>query len=140
MKNSELTVVIPAKNEAKAISNLLRSLERQTYKMYQVPIYLADADSTDGTREVAAFIASRLNLLEFKVIKGGMPAYGRNYGADIFEVRNVLNEYPSGLEFADDAGIFDPEDGAVSGVESALLASGSSAEVLAGETAADEID
>jgi glycosyltransferase involved in cell wall biosynthesis len=81
MKNSELTIIIPAKNEAKAISNLLRSLERQTYKMYQVPIYLADAGSTDGTRELAVFMASRLNLLEFHVIKGGLPAVGRNYGA-----------------------------------------------------------
>ena len=81
MKNSELTVIIPAKNEAKAICNLLRSLERQTYKMYQVPIYLADAGSTDGTADLARFIASRLNLLEFHVIKGGMPAVGRNYGA-----------------------------------------------------------
>jgi hypothetical protein len=60
--------------------------------------------------------------------------------ADILEVRNVLNEYPSGLEFADDAGVFDPEDGSVADVESALLTSGSPAEVLAGEATADEID
>jgi hypothetical protein len=60
--------------------------------------------------------------------------------ADISEIRNVLNENPAGLEFADDAGVFDPEDGAVSDVESSLLTSGSTAEVLAGETAADEID
>jgi glycosyltransferase involved in cell wall biosynthesis len=79
--NPELTIIIPAKNEAKAISNLLRSLERQTYKMYQVPIYLADAKSTDGTADIARFIASRLNLLEFHVIEGGMPAVGRNFGA-----------------------------------------------------------
>lgn len=60
--------------------------------------------------------------------------------ADILEIRNVLNEYPAGLEFADDAGVFDPEDGTVSDVESTLLASGSATEVLAGEAAADEID
>lgn len=86
----ELTVIIPAKNEAKSLPNLLRSLERQTYKMYQVPIYLADAKSTDGTPDIGRFMASRLNLLEFRVIKGGMPAFGRNWGALNAASRYVL--------------------------------------------------
>jgi glycosyltransferase involved in cell wall biosynthesis len=90
MSNSELTIIIPAKNEAKSIPNLLRSLERQTYKMYQVPIYLADAGSTDGTADIARFMASRLNLLELHVIKGGLPAVGRNYGAFNSASRYVL--------------------------------------------------
>jgi len=58
--------------------------------------------------------------------------------SDIFEIRNVLNEDPTGSEFADDPGVLEPE--AASLVETALLASCSPAEVLAGETAADEID
>jgi glycosyltransferase involved in cell wall biosynthesis len=88
--NTELTIVIPAKNEESAIGNLLRSLERQTYKLYQVPILLADADSTDHTVDTATLLASRLNLLEFRVIKGGMPAVGRNNGAKLATSRFVL--------------------------------------------------
>lgn len=57
---------------------------------------------------------------------------------DIFEVRNVLNEDPTGSEFSDDSCVFVPE--TAPPVESALLAPGSDAEVLAGEAAADEID
>ena len=70
--------------------NLLRSLERQTYKMYTVPIYLADADSTDHTRDTATLLASRLNLLGFKIIPGGLPAVGRNAGAKLAKTRYLL--------------------------------------------------
>lgn len=88
--NTELTIVIPAKNEESAIGNLLRSLERQTYKLYQVPIILADAGSTDHTVDTATLLASRLNLLEFRVIAGGLPAVGRNAGAKLAKSRFVL--------------------------------------------------
>src|SRR5271154_4422313 len=74
--NTELTIVIPAKNEESAIGNLLRSLERQTYKMYQVPILLADAESTDHTVDTATLLASRLNLLEFASSKAGCQPWG----------------------------------------------------------------
>src|SRR5271157_6440252 len=88
--NTELAIVIPAKNEEKNIANLLRSLERQTYKMYTVPIFLADADSTDHTRDTATLLASRLNLLGFKIIPGGLPAVGRNAGAKLAKTRYLL--------------------------------------------------
>ena len=88
--NIELTIVIPAKNEEKTIANLLRSLERQTYKMYQVPIILADANSTDHTRDTATLLASRLNLLQFRIIDGGLPAVGRNAGAKLATSRFLL--------------------------------------------------
>ena len=88
--NTELTIVIPAKNEEKTIANLLRSLERQTYKMYQVQIILADADSTDHTVDTATLLAARLNLLEFGVVKGGLPAVGRNAGAKLAKTRFLL--------------------------------------------------
>lgn len=88
--NTELTIVIPAKNEEKNIANLLRSLERQTYKMYQVQIILADADSTDHTVDTATLLAARLNLLEFRVVKGGLPAVGRNAGAKLAKTRFLL--------------------------------------------------
>src|SRR5579863_125008 len=76
---SELTIVIPAKNEAKLIPRLLTSLMNQDYaKMSSTRVLVADANSTDGTREVVLSFRDRLNV---SVIRGGMPAVGRNLGA-----------------------------------------------------------
>jgi glycosyltransferase involved in cell wall biosynthesis len=88
--NTELTIVIPAKNEEKTIANLLRSLASQTYPVYDCKIILADAGSTDHTVDTARLIASRLNLLQFEVISGGLPAVGRNAGARLAQSRFVL--------------------------------------------------
>ena len=50
---SELTIVIPAKNEAKLIPRLLTSLTNQDYsKMSSTRVLVADANSTDGTPEI----------------------------------------------------------------------------------------
>lgn len=67
-----VSVVIPALNEAAGLPALLDSLKRQTRGPDAVIV--ADAGSTDGTREVAA---SRGAL----VVGGGAPAAGRNAGA-----------------------------------------------------------
>jgi glycosyltransferase involved in cell wall biosynthesis len=67
-----LSIVIPAKNEAKNLPFLLRSIEAQTYDDYE--IIVADACSTDDTREVAARFGAR-------VVPGGLPGAGRNRGA-----------------------------------------------------------
>src|ERR1700722_8148400 len=76
---NELTIVIPAKNEAKLIPRLLTSLTNQDYsKMSSTSVLVADANSTDGTAEVVGSFADRLNV---KVIRGGMPSVGRNQGA-----------------------------------------------------------
>src|SRR5215471_6296035 len=76
---SELTIVIPAKNEAKLIPRLLTSLTTQDYsKMSSTRVLVADANSTDGTPEIVMSFRDRLTV---GVIKGGMPAYGRNQGA-----------------------------------------------------------
>src|SRR5271156_1222166 len=76
---SELTIVIPAKNEAKLIPNLLTSLTKQDYsKMSSTRVLVADANSTDGTPEVVLGFRDRLNV---SVIRGGMPSVGRNLGA-----------------------------------------------------------
>src|SRR6201993_2693452 len=78
-KNSELTIVIPAKNEAKLIPRLLTSLTTQDYsKMSSTKVLVADANSTDGTPEIVMSFRDRLNV---GVIRGGMPSYGRNQGA-----------------------------------------------------------
>jgi glycosyltransferase involved in cell wall biosynthesis len=69
-----LSVVIPALNEAEGIAHLIAQLHDQTLPPDE--IILADAHSTDGTRE----IAERLGAI---VVDGGMPAVGRNAGAAV---------------------------------------------------------
>jgi len=76
---SELTIIIPAKNEAKLIPNLLSSLSLQDYAaISSTKIYLADANSTDGTPEIAL---GYRRWLDIEVIPGGLPSVGRNAGA-----------------------------------------------------------
>src|SRR5258708_18086442 len=85
---NELTIVIPAKNEAKLIPNLLTSLTNQDYsKMSSTKVLVADANSTDGTRDIVLGFSDRLNV---SVIRGGMPSVGRNLGAAHAESTYVL--------------------------------------------------
>jgi glycosyltransferase involved in cell wall biosynthesis len=84
----ELTIVIPAKNEVKMLPKLLASLCRQDYEgMAETRVVVADADSTDGTVEVALTFRDRLNV---EVIPGGLPSVGRNAGARLAETKFVL--------------------------------------------------
>ena len=85
---NELTIVIPAKNEAKLIPRLLTSLRNQDYsKMSSTRVLVADANSTDGTPEIVMSFRDRLNV---GVIRGGMPSYGRNQGAAQADSQYVL--------------------------------------------------
>jgi glycosyltransferase involved in cell wall biosynthesis len=85
---NELTIVIPAKNEAKLIPRLLTSLTTQDYsKMSSTKVLVADANSTDGTPEIVMGFRERLNV---SVIRGGMPSVGRNQGAAQAESQYVL--------------------------------------------------
>ena len=85
---SELTIVIPAKNEAKLIPRLLTSLTTQDYsKMSSTRVLVADANSTDGTPEIVMRFRDRLNV---GVIHGGMPSFGRNQGAAQADSKYVL--------------------------------------------------
>ncbi len=85
---NELTIVIPAKNEAKLIPRLLTSLTNQDYsKMSSTRVLVADANSTDGTPEIVLSFRDRLNV---SVIRGGMPAVGRNHGAAQADTPYVL--------------------------------------------------
>jgi glycosyltransferase involved in cell wall biosynthesis len=67
-----LSIVIPTKNEEVNLPRLLASIKEQTFKDYE--IIVADAGSTDKTREVAESFGA-------KVVEGGMPGPGRNRGA-----------------------------------------------------------
>lgn len=67
-----LSVVIPAKNEEKLLPKLLASIRWQTFQ--DLEIIMADAGSTDRTRQIAASFGAR-------IVSGGMPGPGRNRGA-----------------------------------------------------------
>jgi glycosyltransferase involved in cell wall biosynthesis len=55
--------------------------------MSSTKVLVADANSTDGTREVALGFRDRLNV---SVVRGGMPSVGRNLGAAHAESTYVL--------------------------------------------------
>jgi glycosyltransferase involved in cell wall biosynthesis len=85
---SELTIVIPAKNEASLLPKLLRSLEQQDYPaMPATKVLVADAASTDGTPHIALHTC---DYLDVEVIAGGLPSMGRNAGAKRACSRYVL--------------------------------------------------
>jgi len=85
---AELTIVIPAKNEAEMLPRLLESLARQDYEgMRETRVIVADAGSTDGTVELALSFRGRL---EIEVIPGGLPSVGRNAGAKLATTPYVL--------------------------------------------------
>lgn len=69
-----LSVIIPTLNEATYLPGLLDALDAQTRPPDE--IIVADADSTDGTAELARARGER-------VVRGGMPGRGRNAGARI---------------------------------------------------------
>lgn len=55
--------------------------------MSSTKVYLADANSTDGTPDIARSYSEWLNI---EVIRGGLPAVGRNNGARIAKTPYVL--------------------------------------------------
>jgi glycosyltransferase involved in cell wall biosynthesis len=76
-----LSIVIPTLNEEKYLPRALDSLQQQTFTDYE--IIVADAASTDRTREVAAAYGCLL-------VPGGRPAQGRNAGARVARGEYVL--------------------------------------------------
>lgn len=86
------SVIIPTLNEARLLPGLLDRLERQTFRDFEVIV--ADAGSTDGTRELCR--ARGVILTD-----GGMPAVGRNAGAALARGERL---------FFFDADVLPPED------------------------------
>jgi glycosyltransferase involved in cell wall biosynthesis len=70
----KVSIIIPALNEEKMLPRLLESIKAQDFDDYE--IILADANSSDRTREVAGQYGCR-------VVDGGLPAVGRNAGASV---------------------------------------------------------
>jgi glycosyltransferase involved in cell wall biosynthesis len=73
-----ISVVIPTYNEERHLGNLLESLAEQDFPE-EIEVTIADAISTDRTRDVALRFQSYFH--RFQIIDGGMPAVGRNNGA-----------------------------------------------------------
>jgi len=73
----KISIIIPTKNEEDNLKNLLTSIKNQNWdkhKSLKYEIIVADADSTDKTKEVA----KKFNA---KLVLGGLPGRGRNNGA-----------------------------------------------------------
>lgn len=68
----QISIIIPAFNEEQFLPLLLEDLKKQTFQDFE--IIVADAKSTDRTREIAGELGA-------KVVEGGLPARGRNLGA-----------------------------------------------------------
>lgn len=89
-----LSIIIPALNEEKFLPLLLEEIKKQkSFGGYE--IIVADAGSTDKTIEIAKNFGCRL-------VKGGLPAKGRNEGAKIARGDILL--------FTDADNIYLPED------------------------------
>jgi uncharacterized protein (TIGR00661 family) len=69
----KLSIIIPTYNEEEYLPYLLESIKRQNYTDYE--IIVADAQSKDRTQEIAQSYGC-------KIVDGGMPAVGRNRGAE----------------------------------------------------------
>jgi glycosyltransferase involved in cell wall biosynthesis len=84
-----ISIIVPTKDEELLLPKLLRSIEKQTYKDYEVII--ADADSKDNTICVAEQYGC-------KIVKGGTFSEGRNNGAK-FAKGNILLFVDADMEF-----------------------------------------
>ncbi len=77
----KLSIIIPTFNEEYYLPHLLESIQRQDFQDYE--IIVADAGSEDRTREIAKDWGC-------KVVEGGMPATGRNRGAEVAQGEYLL--------------------------------------------------
>jgi len=81
--------VIPCRNEEKHIGHTLTTIEDQTVDMSRVPVFIADAGSTDKTLEIIQSFTDR-GRLKIKVVEGGYPPTGRNMGASYCRSEYIL--------------------------------------------------
>jgi glycosyltransferase involved in cell wall biosynthesis len=84
-----VTIVIPCKNEELYIGKTLKAISDQT-GVSKLRVIVADAKSTDNTRQVINECKKDLFNLQIEVIEGGPVAVGRNRGADLVTTPYVL--------------------------------------------------
>lgn len=77
----KVSIIIPTLNEEEYLPRLLKSINSQTFKDYE--IIVADSNSSDNTIKIAKKYGA-------KIIKGGMPAVGRNNGAKIAQGKFIF--------------------------------------------------
>lgn len=83
-----ITIVIPTKNEEKYIQKTLEQISFQ-YGAAGIKIIIADADSTDKTVEICKNFSNK-NHIDIEIIRGGLPAVGRNMGAKLVKTPYIL--------------------------------------------------
>ena len=76
-----LSIIIPTYNEEEYLPKLLDSIKSQSFDDYE--IIVADANSTDKTREIAESYGCI-------VVDGGLPGVGRNNGARVAKGEYLL--------------------------------------------------
>lgn len=86
------SIIIPTYNEEEYLPVLLDSIKKQDFNDYE--IIVADANSTDKTREIA-------KEYDCIVVDGGLPAAGRNNGASIAK-GDILLFLDSDLKLTED--------------------------------------
>src|SRR5260370_38372153 len=86
--SQELTIVIPAKNESALLPRLLESIAQQDCPgIRETVVYVADAQSTDGTPDLALGFRDRIDV---RVIPGGLPPAGRKAEARLAPTPTAL--------------------------------------------------
>src|SRR5450432_1023894 len=81
------SIVIPCRNEEKYIGKLLESVSQQTIVNKNIPVFIADANSTDNTLRVIQSFQEKLNI---QLVEGGYPPTGRNNGAKKVTTKYIL--------------------------------------------------
>jgi len=89
MNSSLLSVVIPSKNEENYILKTLNGLENQSFSMKDVPVYIADANSTDRSVEIIRTF-QKGSKMDIQIVEGGYPPKGRNNGASHCKSKYIL--------------------------------------------------
>ena len=84
-----ISIIIPTYNEEEYLPKLLNCIKKQIHKDYE--IIVADANSKDKTRQIAKKYGC-------KIVKGGLPAAGRNNGAKVAK-GNVLLFLDADVQF-----------------------------------------
>lgn len=84
----DVSIIIPALNEADYIGYLLFSLSRQTYKNFEVIV--SDGDSRDETIEIAKSFKKQLPSLITVISQKRSPAYQRNRGEEKAKYERLL--------------------------------------------------
>tara|TARA_Y100000034_G_C6899591_1_gene415565 strand:+ start:2428 stop:3366 length:939 start_codon:yes stop_codon:yes gene_type:complete len=82
MKKPKISVIIPARNEEEMIGNVLKTLQNQSYKNFEIVV--SNDGSTDNTKKIVEKIIKedkRIRILNR--VEGHSAAFARNRGAEV---------------------------------------------------------